>query len=1178
MMRSRTAFAIVVAATLGLLSAQTAQAQLGTRKGSKIKKMGKHKRLSKAAAKKMTAAKQITASDIRKSQAKLRKLASKKEGLIRRGIRLLESTLKLADPDSGKYPDYLFRVAEHYNAMRMNQWKAGMSMHDKIFRAGEAGNKGLANRLRKRQKLYFARANYWLRKSLTKYVRITTNKKYGSYNRMDEVIFTVGDIAKSLAEQEKKRGKHAKARQYSQIMMAMFSRLVKEHPRSRFIPDALLAKGEFFFNNRRIVEAIAVFQKVARYKNSPLAPYANYKIGWCYLNLKKYRMALSKFVEVSRSKRGGKNLIQAARKDVVRAYTHIGRPDKAYNFFHNVSQGRPRISKMMFVLLGTMYYAQGKNIDCIKVFGEARRRWPRDKNRCQWATTMVDATINMGNKAAQVASVRLLGKVTLSLTRQFGRKAPQVIQCRSSTENTMKMLATQWHAEGLKTKNMDTLDKTRSLYEEYIKTYPKSKVIYLMRYQYADLLWFFNKKNPNVPLHEWVKLAHVFTEIVKTSKPRTMTQKIYIKKRNDAALAAVRCWMKANKITSKEISSMGSKAKSKKVCAKRKRRRCVEWTYLYPKAEIPAPQMAMLEAFKTYIKYVPKSKYLPAIVFNTGHMYWKHNHFDKAIPLFLKVALNHVKDMPKAARTAAFRIIGMLTVKKRYRDVRRYVDKFIASKKLMDDEEFAAKMHDFKLKAMWADATQLSKSKKYAECGAAYEEMATRYTSAGNLDTFFWNAGSCYEAAGMLGPAVKMRRTIVQRFKKSKHRALSMYYLAGNFHNLAFFKEAAKWYELFFDKYSKRKEAPESLMWGIVLRGGLGEERKMMKNAAAFIKRYSRKGGKYKKLSAKSFWLVVKMYENQGDEDKVLINLSRYARQYGKAGEVDKYIEALSKLGAIWWRRSCKVTQTHGQCIRIRYYRRKGKKKKQKKIIYLQRVGTTVRTAKRYFARALRVWAKGRGLLKIPKNDPERLSKINNARNYAAQAAFMSAEFQFEAYLKLSLPRKMDFNPRNPKKAKRSIQRFTKWLKSKMISGGKLVKKFMSVITAIRVNIGGKKRGDAHWSIASVARAGMIFHNFAELMLSAPVPKFLKGFAARDAYKAQMEKVANPLLAKAQGGYKICLALSKKLRWFNEWSRLCEREINRLEPDHYPLANERRAKPGYLSTTIDKADFKFGEN
>jgi TolA-binding protein len=625
MIRSRTALAVVVAAALGLLGAQTAEAQLGKRKKTTIKKMGKHKRLSKAAALRMTAAKEITAADIRKSQAKLRKLAAKKESLIRRGIRLLESTLKLADSDSPKYPDYLFRVAEHYNAMRMNQWKTGMSMHDKVFQAQEAGNKAMARRLRKRQKLYFARAEYWLRKSLTKYVRITTKKRYSSYSRMDEVIFTVGDIAKSLAEQERKRGKHAKARGFSQIMMAMFSRLVKEHPQSRFIPDALLAKGEFFFNGRRMVEAIAVFQKVARYKKSPLAPYANYKIGWCYLNLKRFRFALSKFVEVSRGKRGGKNLIQAARKDVVRAYTHIGRPDKAYNFFHNVSQGRPPVSKMMFVLLGTMYYAQGKNIDCIKVFQEARRRWPRDKERCNWATTIV---------------------------------------------------------EGLKTNNRDTLDKTRYLYEEYIKTYPKSKVIYLMRYQYADLLWFFNKGNPNVPLHEWVKLAHVFTAIVKARKPRTMKQKEYVGKRNEAALAAVRCWMKANKITSKDISAMGSKTKSKKVCAKRKRRRCIEWTYIYPKQEISAAQLTMIEAFKTYIKYVPRSKYLPAIVFNTGHIFWKHNHFDMAIPLFLKVALKHVADMPNAARTAAFRIIGMLSVKKRYKDVRKYVDKFIASKKL----------------------------------------------------------------------------------------------------------------------------------------------------------------------------------------------------------------------------------------------------------------------------------------------------------------------------------------------------------------------------------------------------------------------------------------------------------------------------------------------------------------
>ena len=52
----------------------------------------------------------------------------------------MESNLRLADSDSAKYPDYLFRVAEHYNAMRMNQWKAGMALHDVWLWKQQAGD------------------------------------------------------------------------------------------------------------------------------------------------------------------------------------------------------------------------------------------------------------------------------------------------------------------------------------------------------------------------------------------------------------------------------------------------------------------------------------------------------------------------------------------------------------------------------------------------------------------------------------------------------------------------------------------------------------------------------------------------------------------------------------------------------------------------------------------------------------------------------------------------------------------------------------------------------------------------------------------------------------------------------------------------------------------------------
>jgi len=1168
--------AMLVALGLILGSTSPASAQLGKRKLGKVKRMGKHKGMTRAQAKRATKAEVITAADVRKSQARLRRLAGQKEQIIRSQIRIMERNLQLSDEDDPKYPDYLFRVAEHYNAMRMNQWKAGMALFEYIYEARDKGDRALAARLKKRQKLYFARAQWWLVKALKRYAAITSNPKFKNYARMDEVIFTVGDIAKSLAEEASKRKDYAKKRAYQQIMLAQFSRLTKEFPRSRFIPDALLAKAEYFFNNRQMVEAIQVYQRVARFRGSPLAPYAEYKIGWCYLNLKQYRRALAQFVRVAKGSRGGKNLVRAARKDVVRAYTHIGVPERAYNFFMNVGKGRPQVAKMMYLLLGTMYYAQGKNVESIKVFKDAWKvRWPRDKDRCNWVTTIVDATINLGVKEAQVKAVQWLGKVTTELTRQYGPRAPQVKQCRSSSENTMKMLATQWHAEGLKTKNMKTLELTRYLYEEYLRTYPKSPVYYLMSYQYADLLWFFNMKNPNTTREEWVKLAHLFTRIVRLKRPKDLKYKEFIQKRNDAALAAVRCWMKANKVTDAQLTGYKQKRKGqKKKCVKRRGRRCVKWEQVYSPLPIPQAELSMLEAFKTYLKYVPHSKFRAAIAFNTGHIYWKYNHFDKAIPLFVKVALENQNSMPRAARTAAFRVIGMLVVKKRYKDMRRYVDMFIKAKKLMEDEVFKAKMYDFKLKAMWADADQLMKHKKFTECGQAFEEMATKFPGGSNLDTFYWNAGTCYEAAGMLGPAVAMRRKIVKYYPRSKHAALAMYYMAGNYHNLAFFKDAAKWYELFFDKHSRHKEAPTALMWAIVLRGGLGDQKRMMRDAANFIKRYrSRK----RKLSAKAFWLVVKMYENQGDEDRFLINLSRYVGTYGAVGEVDKYLEGLAKLGEIHWRRSCKTTMTDGQCIRVRYVRRKGKRKKQKLVIYLERDRREVASAKRYFARALRVWSNGRGLLRIPKSLPaaQRMEMIINARHYAAQAKFMQAEFKFEDYLKLRIPKKLDFDPRHPAKAKRSMKRFAGWLKKKLVSASKLIKAFMRVVTKVRVMVQGKRRGDAHWSIAAVARTGMVFHNFADLLLSAPVPKFLRGFEAKDAYRAQLEKFANPLLAKAQVRYKICLKLSNDLRWFNEWSRLCEREINRLEPDKYPLANELRAQPGYVATTIDKADFKL---
>src|SRR4029453_15456144 len=122
--------------------------------------------------------------------------------------------------------------------------------------------------------------------------------------------------------------------------------------------------------------------------------------------------------------------------------------------------------------------------------------------------------------------------------------------------------------------------------------------------------------------------------------------------------------------------------------------------------------------------------------------------------------------------------------------------------------------------------------------------------------------------------------------------------------------------------------------------------------------------------------------------------------------------------------------------------------------------------------------------------------------------------------------------------------------------------------------------GGAHWAIAASARIGQLFQDFSGQLYTAPVPK--AGNAPQgldqaeweqlfhDSYCDQMTDAAEPLEAKAIEGLGTCLKKSTELSWFNEWSALCEAELNQIKPAEYPLAAEIRAEPGYMAVNSDR--------
>ena len=85
--------------------------------------------------------------------------------------------------------------------------------------------------------------------------------------------------------------------------LVAYERLVKKYPKSKYMPDAWLAFGEYYFNNSKgkrpdLEKALEAYKRAAEFPESQVYAYALYKQGWCYFNLADYQAAKDKFKTV----------------------------------------------------------------------------------------------------------------------------------------------------------------------------------------------------------------------------------------------------------------------------------------------------------------------------------------------------------------------------------------------------------------------------------------------------------------------------------------------------------------------------------------------------------------------------------------------------------------------------------------------------------------------------------------------------------------------------------------------------------------------------------------------------------------------------------------------------------------------------------------------------------------
>ena len=746
----------------------------------------------------------LTASDVFAGQGDALKAVT--DAQIKVLQRLIDATSE-GDPEK---PDLLFRMAELFAEQeRYYNFKA-RDMDEKVFdlaQKGDPASTAKVAQLKAQQTDYEKREKTWLLEAVKKYLEVANGPKYQSYSKMDQVLFYLAYLLTQVKKEDQAR--------------VYFKRLIKDYPQSPFLPHAYLSFGEFFFENKDLENALKFYEKVLQYTGSPVYGYAMYKKGWVYFNLTDFKNALATFIDVidfattpkTKHGKGDSQLAKEAKKDLVRTYSQIGTPEKAWPFFQKYGKD---YAPVMLEQLADLYNAQGKFQDSIKTYRELielavkRKQIPENGKLCVWQTEILKNTLSMtGSRAVPetVKELQRLSAVYEQVSERKDLKKEQIDECRDNTAGMLRELATVWHKEAQKTGVMDTYANASDLYKEYIRRFPNERDSYLMHFWYAELLFKLGSLDTNPASHWYCDAAPIYTDVVKKDPKGT--------KLKDAAYAAVISWKNCL-----DVSDEGQDAAAdvKKVMKEKKQERKdaqagkkdenKDADSFQPKP-IPEKQQKMLEAFDTYIKFVPEAPELATIKYRRARVYYEYNHIDKALPLFKDLAENYPKS--ELAIYSANLLLDCLAIKINFEKEKAddyikmmevQVDKFQTMPELTKDQDFADQLKKIKASLLRKRVEVMEKNKEYRTAGALYLQLAERYPDDPKLDELLFNAALNFGQANLIGLSIQAYDKLITTKPDSPLAKRAIYRVGQNYQSVAAYREAADKYETFATKFS----------------------------------------------------------------------------------------------------------------------------------------------------------------------------------------------------------------------------------------------------------------------------------------------------------------------------------------------------------------------------------------
>ncbi len=642
-------------------------------------------------------------------------------------------------------------------------------------------------------------------------------RDYPWYKDYDLALYVDGFLATEQGKQEE--------------ATARFERILKEFPRSRFTPDAHMAKAESLFNGKYDYQAaLAEYEEVMRFKDSDLYGLALFKSAWCEWRLGNSEEAAKRFVSVfevtdtaAKTPGGATNVAQQKQLDalqgealkyLVEIFTEDDKntATDVYKFLTKI--GGDRFAGKVVKALAEQFYDQAHYERGIEAYELLLKLDPTNREAGRWVLQIAAGYATLEDYPhLKTTYERALAGYTVGGT--WARTQGD----QENVKATQAKIEEQLRQDGINLHGKAQRDKTSraeyegaaGLYDVYLSKFDKEPKAYQIHFYLAEIDFYHLDRNTDAGVHYMAAARGIPDAEAQRDPLKTM--------RHDAIYNAIAA-LERTRVA--ELEARKGKPGSQETESDKK----------------------FAEALDLYAQLYPNDPSLPELFFRQGKLYYDYGVFDPAVKIW--GALLEKFPRSQYAQGAGELILDSFNKSKNYDNIETWARR-LKTAPSFQKPDLQAKLDTLIVQSVFKQGEQKSLAGDHAAAGLAYLRAAKEFPKDQRAAQACVNAELEAQKAGDAATLKEAATLVVGRDYKDKPESPQGAWIAAtSFQAMGLFSEAADVDEAIaqsaadrnYPHYQKFEHGKDAAYNAVLLREATGEHDKAVTNGNRFLASY----------------------------------------------------------------------------------------------------------------------------------------------------------------------------------------------------------------------------------------------------------------------------------------------------------------------------------------------------